>query len=83
MFRKTNRVLKLRFVVFPRVLEGFGSSGRLVGTISTYPGTYKCAWSRVTAKIPPKGIFIEYGISSQVDFMMQMYNKKSEKSHDF
>ena len=27
------------FCVFPGVLEGLGSSGRLVGTISTYPGT--------------------------------------------
>ena len=28
------------FWLFPGVLEGLGSSGRLVGTISTYPGTY-------------------------------------------
>ena len=30
--------------LFPGVLEGLGSSGRLVGTISTYLGTYKCPW---------------------------------------
>ena len=34
------RVLKLRFLVFPGVLEGLGRSGRLVGTSSTCPGTY-------------------------------------------
>ena len=28
------------FGLFPGVLEGLGSSGRLIGTISTYPGTY-------------------------------------------
>ena len=34
------RGLKLRFLAFfPRVLEGLARSGRLVGTISTYPGT--------------------------------------------
>ena len=32
------RVLKLKFLAFPRFLEGLGSSGGLVGTISTYPG---------------------------------------------
>ena len=38
------------FWLFPRVLEGLGSSGGLVGTISTYPGTYECPGSRVMAK---------------------------------
>ena len=33
-------------------MEGLGSSGRLVGSISTYPGTYKCPWSGVMAKNP-------------------------------
>ena len=37
-------------------MEGLGSSGRLVGSISTYPGTYKCPWSGVMAK-NPGGIF--------------------------
>ena len=32
---------------------GVGGSGRLTGSISTYPGTYQCPWSRVTAKKPP------------------------------
>ena len=27
------------FWLFPGILEGLGSSGRLVGTISAYPGT--------------------------------------------
>ena len=31
--------IKQVFGFFPRVLEGLGSSGALVGTISTYPGT--------------------------------------------
>ena len=43
------------FWFFPGVLEGLGSSGRLVRTISTHPGTYKCPWSRVRAKNPPGG----------------------------
>ena len=40
----------LDFWLFPGVLEGLGSSGKLVGTISTYPGTYKCPGSRVMTK---------------------------------
>ena len=37
-------------------------SGRLVGSISTYPGTYKCPWSRIISKNPPRGnLFTEYG----------------------
>ena len=31
-------------------MEGLGSSGRLVGSISTYRGTYKCPWSEAMAK---------------------------------
>ena len=37
-------------------MEGLGSSGRLVGSISTYPGTYTCPWSRVMAQ-NPGGLF--------------------------
>ena len=33
-------------------LDGLGSSGRLVGTISTCPGTYQCPWSLVMVKNP-------------------------------
>ena len=33
-------------------MEGLGSSGRLVGSISTYTGTYSCPWSVVMAKNP-------------------------------
>ena len=36
------RGAKQRF--FPGVLEGLGSSGRLVGTISAYPGTPPTLW---------------------------------------
>ena len=46
------------FGFFPGVLEGSGSSGRLVGTISTYPGTCKCPWSRVIAKNPGVDLFL-------------------------
>ena len=38
---KTNRALKHYVFAVSRVLEGLGSSGRLVGSISTPPGTYK------------------------------------------
>ena len=44
------------FWLFPGVLEGLGSSGKLEGTIFTHPGTYKCPGSRVIAKNPPGGI---------------------------
>ena len=40
LIRSVNiRVLYNRCLVFPGVLEGLGSSGRLIGTFSTYPGT--------------------------------------------
>ena len=56
------RAQKLRLLAFPGVLEGLGSSGGLVGTISTYPGAYKCPWSRVMANNPPEEtVFTEYG----------------------
>ena len=59
----TVRLLKHKFLASPSVLEGLGSSGRLIGTISTSPGTYKCPGSRVMAKNPPGGIFFtEYGM---------------------
>ncbi len=38
--------------LFPGVLEGLGSSGKLVRTISTYPGTCKCPGLRGIAKNP-------------------------------
>ena len=41
------------FWTFPRVLEGLKSSGKLVGFISTYPGTSPTSWCRVLAKKPP------------------------------
>ena len=58
---------KTGFWLFPGVLEGLGSSGRLIGTISTYPGTYKCPWSRVLAKKPSGGFF------SRVRYLGQNY----------
>ena len=42
MFCKCSGSKTQVFVFFPGVLEGLGSSGRLIGTISTYPGTCKC-----------------------------------------
>ena len=58
------RVLQLTvFWLFPRVLEGLGSSKRLVGSISTYPGTYQCPWSRVMAKNPPGRIVLPSTVS--------------------
>ena len=39
IFFMTNQVQQLGFWLFPRVMEGFGISGELVGTISIYPGT--------------------------------------------
>ena len=47
----------LGFLLFFGVLKGLGSSGRLIGSGSTYPGTYKSSPSRVMAKNPPWGIF--------------------------
>ena len=50
------------FWLSPGFLEHLGRSGRLIRTISTYPGTYKCPRSRGIAKNPPGGIFLtEYG----------------------
>ena len=60
--------IKHRCLAFSGVLEGLGRSGRLVGSISTYPGTSKCPGSRVVAKNPPRGIFFtEYGIVISVN----------------
>ena len=38
------------FLRFLEALEGLESSGRLVGFISTNPGTYKYSWCRVMTK---------------------------------
>ena len=57
IFLKTIGFYKTGFWLFPGVLEGLGSSGRLVGSFSTDPGTCKCPWSRVIAKNPAGGIF--------------------------
>ena len=39
------------FLLFPGVLEGLGSSGRLTGSVSTYPGSMcKCLGKQVMAK---------------------------------
>ena len=43
------------FCLFLGGMEGLGSSGRLVGSISTYSGTYKCRRSGVMAKNPEGG----------------------------
>ena len=49
---------------FLRSLEGFKSSGKLVGSISTTPGTYWSPWCRVMTK-NPGGIFLPSTISKQ------------------
>ena len=56
----------LGFWLSPEVLEGLGSSGRLVGSISTYPGTCQCPWSRVMTK-NPRGEFFRPGTVSSLD----------------
>ena len=43
---------------FPRGPAGLGSSGGLVGTISTYPGTSPTLWSRTIAKNPAVGCIL-------------------------
>ena len=68
---------------FPGVLEGLGTSGRLIGTISTYPGTNKCPGSRVMAKNPPGGIFLPSTVSldSTVSILaVKISNPNSRKS---
>ena len=52
------------FWLSPEVLEGLGSSGRLVGSISTYPGTCQCPWSRVMTK-NPRGNFFSSGYGTR------------------
>lgn len=49
---------------FPVVLEGLGSSGRLVEIISAYPGTSPTPLCRAMAKSPGGGnLFSIYGIA--------------------
>ena len=49
--------------LFLMVLECLGSSGKLVGTISTYPGTDRCPWSRGIAKNLPGKCFLPSTVS--------------------
>ena len=51
------------FRLFLGGMEGLGSSGRMIGSISTYPGTYKCPWSVAMAKNPGGGFFTVYRTS--------------------
>ena len=44
------------------VLEGLGISGRLVGLISTYPGTAPTLWCRVMIKTPTNIITAKNGV---------------------
>ena len=46
------------FGLFPGVLEGLGSSGRLIGSFSTYPGSCQCPWSRVMTENPGGDFFV-------------------------
>ena len=66
---------KTGFGLFPGVLEGSGSSGRLVGSISTYPGSNKCPWSRV---VPPNPPFLP----STVCFIQtRIYKSRNSRKH--
>ena len=42
------------FLSLFRSLEGLESSGKLVGFISTTPGTYESSWCRVTTENPDR-----------------------------
>ena len=55
---------KTGFWLFPGILEGLGSSGRLIGSITTYPGTHKSPWLRVMTKYPPGRNFTGYGMKN-------------------
>ena len=83
---------KTGFWLFTGVLEGLGSSGRLVETISTYPGTYQHPWSRIMAKNPPGGFFLPStlgpshwkatGLTQSTNKQIKTY-KKDESKHIF
>ena len=57
-----HQVIKHRFLFFLGVLEGFRSSGRLVGFISAYPDASPTPCCRVMAKNPSGDAFPVYGI---------------------
>ena len=44
----------------PRVLEGLGSSGKLVGIISTCPGTFPTPWCRVMTKNTGRELLVRH-----------------------
>ena len=73
------RVLKRVFLAFPGILEGLGSSGGLVGTISTYPGTYKCPGSRVMTK-NPEGLF-DLPVVQQLELLGVKHRFYLQKTH--
>ena len=56
------RVLYNGFRFFPGILEVLGSSGRLIGLISTYPDISPTVWLRVMAQNPGGAFFTVYGI---------------------
>ena len=63
------------FWLFPRILQALGSSGTLIGTMSTYPGTCKYPGSRVIAKNPFGEIFY------QVRYIGGRHREKSWYKH--
>ena len=52
IFHRKCRVVYNKFWAFPQGPGGFRKLRRLVGTISTYPGTCRCPWSRDIDKNP-------------------------------
>ena len=60
VFSVKRLVLNVGFWLSPEVLEGSGSSGELVGIMSTYPGTFKSTWSRVIAQSDVFSILVSY-----------------------
>ena len=50
---RESRALNDRFLFVFRGLKGSGSSGKLIGSVSTYPDTYKSSGSRVMAPKSP------------------------------
>ena len=53
VFLKNVGFYKTGCCLFLGVLVDLGSSGKLTGTMSTYPSIFKCPWSRVIAKNHP------------------------------
>ena len=67
-------------LLFPKVLEGLGTSSRLVGDISNYPGTFPTSRCRVMARKSPGECFRVHGVLydiyiGSVGFMLASISK--------